>query len=164
MQTLEAIAKRASIREYQNKTIERELLEKLVDAGRRAPTARKVEPLEFIVITNKEFLTKFAQLASNARFMAEAAACIVVFSKDTKYYLEDGCAAIENILLATAELDLGACWVAGDKKDYSGEVAVMLAVPDELKLIGLIALGWPKNEVAQKRNRSLADVIHWEKY
>ncbi len=164
MQTFEVIAKRASVREYQEGSIDKDSLEKLVDAGRRAPTARCIEPWEFIVITNKEFLTKFGALASNARFMATAAACIAVFSKDTKYYLEDGCAAIENILLAAAELGIGACWVAGDKKPYISEVAEMLAVPADFKLVGLISLGWPKSNVEQNKKRTLTEVIHWEKF
>lgn len=164
METFEVIASRASVREYQDKPIEKDSLEKLVDAGRRAPTARCVEPWEFIVITNKDFLVKFAGLASNARFMAEASACIAVFAKETKYYLEDGSAAIENILLAAAELGLGACWIAGDKKPYVSEVADMLAVPTEFKLVGLVSLGWPKNSVKQNKRRPLTEVIHWEKF
>ena len=56
METFSAISKRASVRAYQSSPIEKSLLEKLVDAGRRAPTARAVEPWEFVVITDKKTL------------------------------------------------------------------------------------------------------------
>jgi len=165
MKTFDAISKRASIREYQSKPIDKALLEKLVDAGRRAPTARKVEPWEFIVVTDKDCLQKLGELVSpNGTFVKDAASCIAIYCKDTKYYLEDGCAATENILLMAADLELGACWIAGDKKPYTAAVAELFGVGDDFKLISLISLGWPKQESTQSRNRPLKEVLHWEKF
>lgn len=164
METFDSIVKRVSVREYQCKPIEKSLLEKLVDAGRRAPSARAIEPWEFVVIENRETLIKLGQIASSGSFIKDAVACIAVFCKDTKYYLEDGCAATENILLAAADLGLGACWVAGDKKPYVDRVSELLGAPKELKLVSLISLGWPKKESSQGKTRTLQDVIHREKY
>ena len=165
METFEAISIRVSVREYQDKPIEKPLLEKLVDAGRKAPTARKVEPWEFIVVTEKKAIQALGEKVSpNGSFLKGAAACIVIFSQDTKYYLEDCCAATENILLTVADVGLGACWIAGDKKPYDSDVAAMLGVPAGFKLIGLIALGWPAKQVAQVKSRSLRDVLHWERF
>ncbi|NQT05937.1 MAG: nitroreductase family protein [Candidatus Omnitrophica bacterium] len=164
MDTFDSIAKRASVREYKTKPIEKALLEKLVDAGRRAPTARHVEPWEFIVVTAKEMLEKLGQIANSGTFIKGSTACIVIFCRETKYYLEDGCAATENILIAASDLGLGACWVAGDKKPYVEEVAGMLGVPSGFKLISMISLGWPSSEVKQVKNRSLKDVTHWERF
>ena len=164
MGTFDSISKRASVRVYQSKTIEKSLLEKLVDAGRRAPTARAVEPWEFVVITNNDILKKLGEIATSGSFIKDAASCIVIFCKDTKYYLEDGCAATENILLAAQDLGLGACWVAGDKKPYAGEISKLLGAPSDLKLVSLIPLGRPKTKAEQVKNRNLEDVIHWEKF
>ncbi len=164
MDTFDAISKRASVREYASKSIPKGLLEKLVDAGRRAPSARAVEPWEFIVVTKKDTLKRLGEIANTGAFIKDAASCIVIFSKDTKYFLEDGCAATENILIAAADLSLGACWVAGDKKPYTGDVARLLGAPPDLKLISLISLGWPAGEPRQEKNRPLEDVVHWEKY
>jgi nitroreductase len=164
METLDAISKRASVREYDARPVEKDVLERLVDAGRRAPTARAIEPWEFVVVTDRGMLERLAQLANTGRFIKDAACCIAVFSQDTKYYLEDGCAATENILLAAADLGLGACWVAGDKKPYAGEVARILGASLDMKLVSLISLGWPKGEASQVKNRSLKEVLHWEKF
>lgn len=166
MDAIEIIKKRRSIREFQDRPIAKEILEKMVDAARFAPTARNVQPWEFIVITESSTLAKLGELAQNGRFLAQAKACIAVFSSDTKYYLEDGCAATENILLAAASLDIGSCWVAGDKKPYCSEVSKLLNVPLTFKLISLIALGYPLSvkdfKIANKR--SLKEVIHWERF
>lgn len=164
MDTFDAISKRASVRGYQSRPIEKALLEKLVDAGRRAPTARGVEPWEFVVITDKKTLQDLGTIANTGSFIKGAASCIAIYCKDTKYYLEDGSAATENILLAAADLGLGACWVAGDKKPYVGEVSKLLGASGDLKLVSLISLGWPKTETKQVKNRGLEDVIHWEKF
>jgi nitroreductase len=164
METLKAMTKRASVREYQAKPVEKKLLEQIVDAGRHAPTARGVEPWEFVVVQDKAVLAELSRIANNGFFIKDAAACIVVFCQDTKYYLEDGCAAVENILVAATDSGLGACWVAGDKKDYAPEVARLLNAGTGMKLICLIPLGWPKKEPSPKKRRSLADVLHWEKF
>lgn len=164
METFDSISKRASVREYQSKPIPKDILEKLVDAGRRAPTARAVEPWEFVVITDKETLQKLGRIATSGSFVKDATGCITIFCKDTKYYLEDGCAATENILLTAQDLGLGACWIAGDKKPYAGEVSRLLGAPSELKLVSLISLGWPREEAEQVKSRKLEDVIHWEKF
>jgi nitroreductase len=116
-----------------------------------------------VVITERAMLDKLAGIISTGVFLKQATACIVVFCKDTKYYLEDGSAATENILLAATDLGLGTCWIAGDKKEYCGEVSKLLGAPDALKLISLVSIGWSNRETRQKKNRSLDEVLHWEK-
>lgn len=164
MEVFDCIAKRASVREYQSNPVGKELLEKLVDAGRRAPTARAIEPWEFVVVQRKETLNKLGEISPNGKFVKDATACIIIFCQQTKYYLEDGCAATENILLAAEALGLGACWIAGDKKDYTAEVARLLNAPQGLKLVSLISIGWPKKVIEQIKTRAVDDVIHWEKF
>lgn len=164
METFDAITARASVRAYQSKAVDKALLWKLVDAARRAPTARAIEPWDFVVIQDKKTLKKLGEIANSGSFIKDASACIVVFCADTKYYLEDGSAATENILLMAEDLGLGACWVAGDKKPYTEEVKELLGAPLNSKLLSLISLGWPKEKVRQVKKRELEDVIHWERF
>lgn len=164
METFESIEKRASAREYLDKPVPREMLEKLVDAGRRAPSARAVEPWEFVVVTERDTLDRMAGFISTGLFLKQAAACIIVFCQDTKYYLEDGSAATENILLAATDLGLGACWIAGDKKEYCSQVLQMFGASVGQKLISLIAVGWPAKTPRQHKKRKLAEVLHWERF
>jgi len=164
METFDAISKRASVREYLNKPVPRDVLEQLIDAGRRAPSARAVEPWEFVAVTERSTLDKLGEMISTGLFLKQATACIVVFCSDTKYYLEDGAAATENILLAATDLGLGTCWIAGDKKEYCEAVAKFFGVPEHLKLISLISAGWPTKEVKQRKRRQVKDVLHWERY
>lgn len=164
MDTFNAIRKRISVREYADRPLENEKLEKIVDAGRLAPTARAEEPWEFVVVTKKEKLWQLADITDHGKFLAEASAAIVIFCKDTKYYLEDGCAATENMLVAAADLDVSSCWIAGDKKLYCSDIARALGAPQYFKLISIISLGYPKTPPLPHKKRPLKEVLHWEKF
>jgi nitroreductase len=108
-------------------------------------------------------LRAIAGAAEYGRFIAQAAACVVVLCRDTKYYLEDGCNASENMLVAARAHGLGSCWVAGDKKAYAETIRKLVGAPETCKLISLLAIGHAAEErVAEKR--PLSDVLHWEKY
>ncbi len=166
MDAIRTIKIRRSIREYKDRPIAREILVSLIDAAGFAPTARGVEPWEFIVVTERGTLNKIGQIAEHGKFIAGAAGCIAVFCADTKYYLEDGCAATQNILLAAASLGIATCWVAGDKKPYCAEIAGLLRVTGSFKLVSLIALGYPakKSSFQVKDKRKLDEVLHWERF
>ena len=164
MDALTAIAARHSTRAYTSKTIPKAILEKIADAGRRAATARNVQPWEFVIVMEAETRKELADLAEYGKFIAQAPACIAVFCQDTKYYLEDGCAATQNMLIAATALGVQSCWVAGDKKPYCGAIADVLKVPAGYKLISLVALGYAEDPGRPTPKRSLADVIHWEKF
>ena len=164
MDFFETVKRRISIREYSQNPIPEDILAKIVDSGRLAPTARCVEAWEFIVVTDKKDLVKLGQMAPNGAFLKEAVAAIITLSKDTKYYLEDGSAATENMLLAATALGVGSCWVAGDKKDYAPEVCKYLAAPAEFKLVSIVALGYPKSKNLPRQKRSLSEVIHKNKF
>jgi nitroreductase len=164
MDALEAIKQRRSIRQYSDKAVPRALLEQVVDAARFAATARNEQPWEFVVVTKADTLKKLAETTDYGRFLANAKACVAVFCKDTKYYLEDGSAATQNLLVAATALGLGSCWVAGDKKPYCGAINELLFVAAEYKLISVVALGYPAGPAPKPQKRELNAVVHWEKF
>jgi nitroreductase len=164
MDALEAINKRRSVRRYQSKTVSKEIIERIIDAGRRAPSAANVQPCEFIAVTDPSIRKRLADVADYGKFIAESPLCIAVFCKDTKYYLEDGCAATENILIAATALGLGTCWIAGDKKSYAENVREILEVPTGNKLVALISAGYSDDDGSARSKRVLKEVLHYEKF
>ncbi|MEM2901253.1 MAG: nitroreductase family protein [Candidatus Bathyarchaeia archaeon] len=164
LDALEAIRRRRSVRRFKPDPIPKETIEKLVDAGRWAPSGMNVQPWEFIAVTNPETRRRIAGITDYGKFIAQAPLCIAVFCKDTKYYLEDGCAAVENILIAATALGLGSCWVAGDKKRYVDQVREMLNVPRGYKLVALIAIGYPLDGPSERRRRDLKEILHYESF
>ncbi len=166
MDALKAIKTRRSVREYKDKPIAKDTLKRIVDAARFAPTARGVQPWEFIVITEAGTLKRIGEIAENGRFVSLSKACIAVFCSDTKYYLEDGCAATQNLLIAATAYGIASCWVAGDKKPYCDEVRSLLNVPASFRLVSLIALGYPQSKKVFRTidKRSPDEVMHWERF
>lgn len=163
MDALEAIKTRRSVRLYQDKPIPKKVLEDIIDCARLAPTAMNRQPWEFVVVTEKETRQRIADLTDYGKHIAQAAACVAVFCEDTKYFLEDGAAATQNILLAAWAHGVGSCWIAGDKKAYAEDICRLLGLPENCKLVSLIPLGYPA-DVPQKDKRPLEDVLHWERY
>jgi nitroreductase len=82
-------------------------------------TAVNIQPWEFVVVTEPAVLRKIAELTDYGKFIAEAPVCVLVLCAERKYYLQDGSATTENILLAARAHGLGSCWVAGDAKHYN---------------------------------------------
>lgn len=164
MEALDAIDKRMSIRKYNSKIVSKEIIERIINAGRKAPSAVNVQPWEFIAVTSLNIRKKLADVADHGKFIAESPLCIVVFCKDTKYYLEDGCAAVENILIAATALGLGTCWIAGDKKSYAETVREILKVPLGYRLIALISVGYSDDDENPKVKRELREVLHYETF
>ncbi len=163
MDAIDALKTRRSVRAYQPHPAPRQVLADLVDCGRLAASAINIQPWEFVVVTSQETRQAIADLTDHGRFIAQAAACIGVLSRPVKYYLEDGSAATENILLAAHAHGLGACWVAGDKKPYADAIRKLLGAPDGFNLVSLIAVGYPGEQPVREK-RPLDDVLHWEKY
>jgi len=163
MDAIEVLKTRRSVRAYTRAPVPRKIIEDIVDCGRLAPTANNVQPWEFVVVTDPELLRRIAVITEYGKFIADAPVCVAVLSKETKYYLEDGSAATENILLAARAHGLGSCWVAGDKKPYASEICRLVGAPRGCKLVSLIPIGYPA-ESPEKSKRPLSDVLHWEKY
>ncbi|MCM8768251.1 MAG: nitroreductase family protein [Candidatus Omnitrophica bacterium] len=163
MDALTALKERRSVRVFQKKVVPREVIRDIVDCGRLAATARNIQPWEFVIVTKEETRKKIAAISDYGKFIAQAPVCIALFCQNTKYYLEDGSAATENLLLAATAHGLGSCWVAGDKKPYADEIRRLLEVPEGYRLVSLVAIGVP-GENPQPKKRTLEEVIHWEKW
>ena len=163
MDCIEALKTRRSVRAYTGELVSREVIEDIIDCGRLAATAINIQPWEFVAVTEPAMLRAIAGVAEYGRFIAQAAVCVVVMCKDTKYYLEDGSNASQNILVAARAHGLGSCWVAGDKKPYAERVRKMLGAPEGYKVISLLAIG-PTAEETHAEKRPLSDVLHWEKF
>ncbi|MGD9099546.1 MAG: nitroreductase family protein [Anaerolineae bacterium] len=161
MDALEAIRKRRSVREYTGEPIPREDLETIVDAGRLAASGSNKQPWDFIVVTDPDMI---AQLKVASQWMEKAGAIIaVVMDPASRWWREDGSAAVENMLIASTALGYGSCWLQGYTVPREEAFKKLLGIPDDRRLLTLVPLGvptrWPTVE-----KKPLTDVIHWEKY
>lgn len=161
MDTFEAIRKRRSVRAYTEETIPREDLEKIVDAGRLAATGSNRQPWDFVVVTERETID---QLSAASKWLDQAAAVIaVVMDPDSRWWVEDGAAAVENMLLAATALGYGSCWLEGYTLRNEEAFKTLLGIPAERQLLTLVPVGVPV-EWPTREKKSLEEVLHWERY
>ncbi|HUV05801.1 MAG TPA: nitroreductase family protein [Armatimonadota bacterium] len=160
MDAIECMKTRRSIRAYQDKPVPKEVIEDIVDCGRLGATAINIQPWGFVVAQDAMMRKKIADTTDHGKFIAQAPVCIAVLCEDTKYYLEDGCAATQNILNAARAHGLGSCWVAGDKKGYAQQIVEMLGMPPNYKLVSLVSIGYPAEERSPTKKR-LSEVLRW---
>ena len=161
MDALEAIRKRRSVREYTGDPIPREDLETIVDAGRLAATGSNKQPWDFIVVTDREMID---ELKVASQWMDKAGAIIaVVLDPSSRWWLEDGSAAVENMLIASTALGYGSCWLEGYTLPREEEFKKLLGVPEEKRLLTLVPIGVP-TKWPTKEKKSLEEVLHWERY
>jgi nitroreductase len=161
MDTLEAIRKRRSIRRYTDDTIPKADLETIVDAGRLAATGNNRQPWDFVVVTDRTMIERFK--VSGAWIEKAGAVIVVVMDPVSRWWVEDGAAAIENMLLASTALGYGACWVEGDALTHEALFKTLLDVPTEKRVMALIPIGLAA-EMPTQEKKPLKKVLHWERY
>jgi nitroreductase len=135
-----------------------------IECAAHAPTAKNIQPWLFGVIKNKEMLQKIAQTTDHGKFIADAPLCIAVFGeKMEKYYLEDCCAATENLILALQAYGINSCWVAGEKKPYTETIRTLLGVPEKYTLVSLVAAGCP-SEMTIAKKKEMKRIVFFEEF
>jgi nitroreductase len=146
MDVFEAIEERRSIRKYQNTSVPREKLEKILEAGRLAPSARNYEPWHFIAVTDAE-KRKALSGGTWANFLTQAP-LVIVACGDKKaspdWYAIDVALAVENMILTAVSIGLGTCCVGSFKEK---DIKTALKIPDNFEVLVMLAVGYPGNHV-----------------
>ena len=145
MDLFEAIETRASVRRYDPVEIPGSDIEKILDAGRFAPSGKNTQPWRFVVVESAGKKEELAKLAPQAGMIATASVTLAVLcDRDAGYdELKDAQgigAAIENILLAVHSLGLGACWMG---RTRNAEIERVVGARACEELMALIPIGHP---------------------
>lgn len=155
MQTLEAICTRRSIRKYENKPIDRELIKKLLFAAMHAPSACNQQPWHFIVISERKLLDAIPSFSPLSQMCKEAPVAILICG-DTSLEISKGfwtldcSAAAQNLLLAAHDQGLGAVWSGiYPRKDRMEGFRKMFSLQEEIIPFALIVLGFPAEQPQQ---------------
>jgi nitroreductase len=162
MDVLEAIRTRRAIRHYTKEPVPPELIEKLLEAARWAPSSVNSQPWEFIVITDPDIKKRISRSFNFGPFLNEAplAIAVVVDRLRTALPAQDGAIAAYAIWLAAHDLGLGACWI---NPNIPGGIKKILSIPFTKKLITILAVGYPAETPLHTRKK-LQDLVYFEKH
>jgi nitroreductase len=171
VETWDAIRARRNVRSYTSQAIERPDLERMLEAGRRAPSAQNWQPWDFVVVTGRSELTELARVWQGARHVARSAATIALVAPvlDDEHRREvlryDLGQATINIMLAAADLGIGSGHASVADQDLARQ---LLGFPDDRFLAYLIALGYPAGRplapIQRPDRRPFEDVVHWARW
>ncbi len=163
MEVFEALKARASVRSFEKCEIPAEDLEKIVDAGRRAPSGYNRQPWEFIVVRDGDVLKELGEI-QGCIAEASAAVAVVVDEDASKYWREDAGAAIENMLLACVALGYASLWVEGYVLMHEERGKDILEVPAHLLLLAILPIGKPVSPPRQADKKPLSEITHLDAY
>lgn len=170
MELFEAIQTRRSVRAYQSdKPIGKEDITKILTAAMFAPSALNKQPWEFLVINEAHLIEEIVKIHPYAGFIQEARTGILICEDidqaNAGYGPTDVAMSAQNLLLAAHGLGYGACF-SGLYPDPSRMTSFtnLFKLPQNIRPIGLIVIGTPKNDSAQIPHRFEADKIHYNKF
>ena len=166
--------KRRSVRSYTGEPIADEKLELVLQAGLLAPSGRRIQPWEFIVVRDRATLSSMAECREGAAKMLAGADCAVVVladSEKTDVWVEDCSIAMAFMHLAADSLGLGSCWIQGrlrnapDGRSTEDYLRELLGFPEKYRLEAILSLGMTdRHPEARNENELLWEKIHREKF
>ncbi len=190
MKVYDAIISRRSIRRFHQKPVDLEILKKCVNAGRLAPSAANLQPLEYVIVIDKTLCTQLFEVLHWAAYIQpkwapsekeRPTAYIVVLVKDTQnpYYERDVGFATENIVLAAEGEGIGSCILCNIERV---KIQELCSIPLTLAVDSVIALGYKaersvvedlkdsvkywrdEKDILHVPKRKLDDIIHINKF
>ena len=169
MNVIEAIKTRRSVRSYQDKPVEPEKLQQVLEAARLAPSASNRQDWKFVVVQDAQTRQALAKACHNQAFIAQAPVVIAACSTNPKRVMASGqsaaavdlAIAVDHITLAATELGLGTCWIGAFD---APAVAKLLAVPAEAVVVHVLPLGYPAETPSGRSRKPADEVICQEKF
>ncbi|MGQ9630010.1 MAG: nitroreductase family protein [bacterium] len=167
MNVHEVIRRRRSIRKYKSREVEREKLDRVLEAGRLSPSAANRQPWHFIVVTDPK-VRESLRAAYNRDWFVGAPAIIVacadpkgawVRADGQEYWGVDVAIALQSMVLAATEEGLGTCWIAAFDEKAAVEA---LKIPPGIRVVAMTPLGYPDEEKGEVTNRkAMGEILHW---
>jgi len=169
MDVLSAVKDRRSIRSFLQKDIPENILSRLIDALIWAPSAGNLQSRKFYFIKDDRTKKKIAAAALNQNFIANAPV-LVVCCADSRigkrygrrgielYSIQDVAVSVMALMLVATENKIGTCWVGAFQDD---EVSRILDLPDNLRPVVLVPVGYPERTPKPTTRLSVKEVVEF---
>jgi nitroreductase len=169
MDIIKEIKNRVSIRKFKNQKIDRSVLDRILEAGRSAPSAKNRQPWRFIVIDDEPLKQKIEKAAYGQDYVGNAGAIIAACSTNIEYEMPNGqnsypidiSFAVSFMMMQTEHEGLGSCVVTTyDEK----EIKSILTVPYSMRVVMLLLVGVPEDRYSESVRKNLNQVSaynHW---
>lgn len=171
---ISVLEKRRSIRRFQEKKIEPEKIDALIEAALRSPSSMGRNPWEFIVVTAKDMLQTLSRAKEHgSAFMKNAPLGIVICADPGKsdVWIEDASIASIILHLTAVSLGLGSCWIQIRERMHDSAktaetfLAEALNLPENLKVLSMVGIGYPAEDKPGHEKETLPyGKVYWNRY
>ena len=173
MDFYEVIRTRRSIRSYKPDPVPEDVLNRVLDAARIAPSGSNRQPWKFIIVKDEELKRRLVSACGNQSFIAEAPLVIVACGYNIHYnrggymgdmsMLIDVSIAFTHLILAARAEGLGTCWIGAFNNE---EVKKVLDIPDDVNVVAITPLGYPKDEgfTEPVGRKSMEEIVSTDKF
>ncbi|MFC1600581.1 nitroreductase family protein [Patescibacteria group bacterium] len=167
MEIFEVIKKRHCVRKFKNRDVSDELIERILDAARMAPSAGNLQSWYFVVVRDDDTKKKLMKAAVFQKFIAKAPVVIVSCANTRRsslaygkrgrdlYSVQDATIATQNMFLAVTALGLGACWVGAFRES---RVQEFLSLKKHIRPIAIMPIGYSAQKYKTKSRRPLEKI------
>jgi len=161
---LDLIKGRRSVREFLDREVSDNHINKIIEAGRWAPSGLNNQPWRFFVVKDNDMKERLAEQTHYGNIILGAPVNVVVFLDTSSSYdrtkdLQAVGTCIQNMLLMANSLGLGACWL-GEILNKKEKVAGILQVPEEFELMAVISLGYGTPKERNSERKPLKELVY----
>ena len=169
MDFYQVINTRRSVRDFSDQRIPQDVLQRVLDAARIAPSGSNRQPWRFVVVKDPKLRQSLVSACHQQLFIATAPVVIAACGRDIAFdrgdwmgehaLLVDVAIAMDHLILAARAEGLGTCWIGSFSDE---QVKGILRVPQDWHAVALTPLGYPKGDafVETTDRKPLAEVIH----
>jgi len=170
MEVFDAIQRRKSVRVYDRRPIPDDVLMKILEAGRIAPSASNIQPWHFIVVRDQK-RREALSTGRYAGFLKDSPVVIVGCGNkrsSPKWNTIDVTIALENMVLAATGEGVGTCWIGSFDED---SVKRAINAPPDCNIVAMLAVGYPRDGldlvskvIAARKRKSFNEVVSFEEF
>jgi nitroreductase len=163
MDVFEAVRTVLAVRAYRDTPVPADVVRRIVEAGRLTGSSKNGQPWHFIVVENRDTLTRLAAAARTGPYVAQAPVAVVIAVENTRPALSDASRAIQSMIVTAWGEGVGSNWVG-----FAGmtDVKPILGIPAEMDVVGIIPFGYPVQRLGRgkKRRKAISEIAHRERF
>lgn len=162
---IEPLLKRRSIRRYEDREVPLDLVVKVLDIARWAPSARNAQPWEFVIVNDREILNMLSRIHIGAGPLKKAPVAVIVLCDSTKApvtYQVDCANVALYVMLAAYCMGLGTVWI--NPLRNIEEVREVIKAPNNMVPIAIIAMGYPAEGPKPKPRKPINEIVYINTY
>lgn len=161
--TFDAVRTVLATRRFGDTQIPDDVVRQIVEAAHLTASASNAQPWHFIVVQNRETLTRLGQIARTGPYISQAPMAIVVATENSPLAVSDASRAIQSMILTAWSRGVASNWVGFHGFDA---VKPLLGIPENLDVLAIVPFGYPVTSanVGKKNRKPLGEVVHRERF